>query len=87
MGILSRLRSKTQPVAPAAKEQAEQPSPGAVEEAKSHPNGWVYEIAGKYGPNDAVPPEVIRGAWKVDEDGKIVGDFIPNPNFKPPAKT
>jgi hypothetical protein len=53
-----------------------------VEEAKSRPNGWVYEIVGKYGPDDAVPPQAIRGAWKVDANGKIVGDFIPNPSFR-----
>jgi hypothetical protein len=63
-----------------------QPPPGAIAEAKrepNKPNGHVYEIEGNYGPEDAVPPEAIRGAWKVDEKGSIVGDFIPNPNFKP----
>ena len=32
------------------------PPPGATEEAKSKPNGWVYEIVGTFGPDDAVPP-------------------------------
>ena len=59
------------------------PAPEAKVEAKKHPNGWVYVIDGPYGPNDYVPPHAIVGAWKVDESGEIVGDFIPNPNRKP----
>ena len=31
----------------------------------------------------AVPPTAIRGGWKVDDEGHVVGDFIPNPNFRP----
>ena len=52
-------------------------------EAKQNPGGWVYAIEGDYGPNDGVPPEAVRGAWKVDDNGMIEGDFIPNPNFMP----
>jgi hypothetical protein len=55
----------------------------ASEEARRNPGGWVYKIEGNYGPDDAVPPEAIVGAWKVDEDGNITGDFIPNPNYRP----
>jgi hypothetical protein len=38
-------------------------SPELVSEAQRFPGGWVYEIEGEFGPNDAVPPEAIRGAW------------------------
>lgn len=34
-------------------------------------------------PDGAVPPERIRGAWKVN--GAIEGEFIPNPNYRPPG--
>jgi hypothetical protein len=54
---------------------------GLIEEAKKRPGGWVYEIVGSFGPDDGVPPSAIRGAWKVDDRGEIVGEFIPNPNF------
>ncbi len=54
---------------------------GEVEEAVHHPNGWVYRIQGVFGPKDAVPPEAIVGAWKVDGEGKIVGEFVPNAKF------
>lgn len=59
-------------------------------EAKSHPNGWVYAIAGDYGADEAVPPQAIQGAWKVDANGNLTGEFKSNPNFDPayrkPAK-
>jgi hypothetical protein len=60
-------------------------SPALIAEAKKRPGGWVYEIVGDYGPDDEVPPTAIRGAWKVDDDGQIVGDFLHNPVFEPPA--
>lgn len=59
------------------------PPPGAIEEAKRTPNGYVYQIDGDFGPDESVPPERIMGAWEVDEKGNIVGAFVPNPNFKP----
>jgi hypothetical protein len=59
-----------------------QPPPSAQAEAKRHPNGFVYQIDGNFGPDDAVPPDRIVGAWKVDANGKIVGEFLPNPNYK-----
>ena len=49
--------------------------------AKINPGGHVYVIEGVDDAMGAVPPEKIRGAWKVDESGEIVGDFLPNPNF------
>jgi hypothetical protein len=48
---------------------------------QGEPGTWLYEIVGDYGPDDAVPPTAIRGAWPVDESGRPVGAFIPNPNF------
>ncbi len=58
------------------------PRPEAVEQAKRHQNGWVDQIEGKFGPDDAVPPQAIAGAWKVDGRGQIVGQYVPNPNFQ-----
>ena len=59
--------------------------PALIAEAKTQPGGWVYEIVGDYGPDDGVPPSAIRGAWKVGDDGQIVGDFLPNPGFERPT--
>ncbi|HEY7022697.1 MAG TPA: hypothetical protein VH349_16390 [Ktedonobacterales bacterium] len=55
----------------------------AINEAQRHPNGWVYKIDGRFGPDDYVPPECIVGAWKVDANGEITGEFIENPNYRP----
>jgi hypothetical protein len=60
-----------------------EPSPEARAQARRHPNGWVYQIDGMFGSDDVVPPEAIVGAWKVDENGEIVGEFVPNPKYKP----
>lgn len=62
------------------------PSDKIVQEAKRNPNGWVYKIEGQYTPNEYVPPDAIVGAWKVDANGNIVGDFIPNPKYNPKQK-
>jgi hypothetical protein len=67
---------------PAAPEAAS-PCSGEIEEAKGTPGGWVYRIAGKFGPKDRVPPETIVGAWKVDAEGNISGDFIRNKTCDP----
>lgn len=60
------------------------PTPEMVLEAKKNPNGWVYVIAGNYGSKNAVPPDAIAGAWKVDSSGTIIsGSFQANPKYKP----
>jgi len=59
-----------------------QPTPAAIREALKQPNGWVYEIDGNYKATDAVPPDAIKGAWKVNEKGVIEGDYIPNKNYR-----
>ena len=55
------------------------PTAKAIAEARKCPDGHVFVIKGHYGPNAAIPPHAIKGAWKVDANGKIYGDFIPNP--------
>jgi hypothetical protein len=57
--------------------------PGLVAEAAKHPGGWVYEIAPGYDPAGRVPPEAIVGAWKVDDAGRLTGEYTPNPNHRP----
>ena len=60
-----------------------QDHPSAMtEEARKNPGGWVYEIDRAVGdPYGEVPPFAIKGAYKVDEAGQIVGDFEPNKNY------
>ena len=61
----------------------DKPSAQAIEEAKNHPNGFIYRVDGDYRENEHIPPEAIVGAWKVNESGEIDGEFIPNPNYDP----
>jgi hypothetical protein len=60
-----------------------EPLPGEHAEALNYPNGRVYRIAGQFNPDERVPPEAIVGAWKVDDTGRITGEFIANPNYDP----
>jgi hypothetical protein len=62
---------------------AVKPHPGELLEAMRTPGGWVYRIAGEFSPDERVPPEAIVGAWKVDETGSIVGEFIRNEKYDP----
>ncbi|MGZ3757657.1 MAG: hypothetical protein ACXVAY_19665 [Mucilaginibacter sp.] len=57
------------------------PSKEAIKEALKHPNGYVYAIDRAFDNSEEVPPQAIKGAWKVNEHGFIVGQFIPNPNY------
>jgi hypothetical protein len=57
------------------------PTKEAIEEAKNHPSGWVYEIVGQYDKDGDIPARAIKGAWKVNEKGIIEGEYIPNPDF------
>jgi hypothetical protein len=57
------------------------PPESVIERARTRPGTWIYEIVGEYSEDDAIPPEAIKGAWKVDEDGRLTGDYLPNENF------
>lgn len=63
--------------------QTPKPSEAEVAAAKCHPNGLIFRIAGPFGPRDAVPPEAIVGAWKVDARDEITGGFERNRRFDP----
>ncbi len=57
-------------------------SPALVAEARRVPGGWVYEIVGEFAPEQDVPPGAIKGAWKVDDNGVLTGEYVANPNFR-----
>jgi hypothetical protein len=50
-------------------------------EAKKHPNGWVYVLDNEFEGKERVPPEFIKGAFKVNQNGEIIGEFIANKNY------
>ena len=52
--------------------------------AKGNANGWIYKVDSRYAKKmGGIPFEGIIGWWKVDVLGKIVGDFMPNPEYRP----
>ncbi|MEU3607956.1 hypothetical protein AB0E83_21275 [Streptomyces sp. NPDC035033] len=60
--------------------------PALVAAAAENPGGSVAEIDPTYidDPNGYVPPEAIRGAWLVDGDGKLTGEYQENPRHGVP---
>jgi hypothetical protein len=58
-------------------------TPEVIEAARKNPNGWVYKIEGTFGPDEHVPPEAVVGAWKVDDQGNLTGEFLGNPKYAP----
>lgn len=60
------------------------PSERARSTARENRGTWVYEIDPAVGePDGEVPPHLIVGAWRSDAHGEIVGDFRPNPDYRP----
>jgi hypothetical protein len=43
--------------------------------ARDNLNGWVYKVDWPYPEDQHIPPEAIVGAFKVNEHGKLTGDF------------
>ncbi len=60
-----------------------EPTPEAIAQAKLNPGGWVLVVDHYDGPAEEVPRERVQGAWKVDADGIISGEFVPNPKYRP----
>lgn len=53
-----------------------------LQEAKNWPNGYVYRVDPAYDPDGEVPACAIEGAWPVDAQGDISGEFLPNPDYQ-----
>lgn len=58
-------------------------TPEMREAARTQPGGWVYAIDPTFDPNGHVPGWAVRGAYRVDNEGEIHGDFVPNPDYRP----
>ena len=51
--------------------------------ARQTPNGWLYVVDPAMEGAADVPGIAIAGAYRVDENGEIAGEFIPNPEYQP----
>jgi hypothetical protein len=63
-------------------EMIDKHSKALADQAKLNPDGWVYEIDWPYGDDEYVPPEAVKGAWKVDPQGQLTDEFQANPNYR-----
>jgi hypothetical protein len=64
-------------------EQKHEITDDVIKAARENPGGWVYKIEGQFCPQDHVPPEAVVGAWKVDDNGLLTGEFVSNPKYLP----
>jgi hypothetical protein len=51
------------------------------EAARQAGGGWLDEVVGNHRP--PVPLTAIKGAWRLDADGELTGEYIANPNYAP----
>ena len=53
------------------------------EHARVLPNSWLYVLDPAVDPGAEVPPELVVGAYPVDERGELEPDFQHNPAYRP----
>jgi len=51
------------------------------DQARRARGGWLDEVVGVHAPGVPVPVTAIRGFWRVDANGDLTGDYVPNPRF------
>ena len=43
--------------------------------------GWLDEVVGHHPSGLPAPPTAVRGSWRLDANGDLTGEFVPNPHF------
>jgi hypothetical protein len=61
----------------------DRPTEQEILAAINRPGGHVLRIHRSLDPQGEVPREAVIGAWRVDNRGRIFGDFIVNPDYDP----
>jgi hypothetical protein len=51
------------------------------EQARLAGGGWLDEVVGTHDPAHPVPMTAIKGAWRLDENGELTGEYIANPGY------
>lgn len=54
-------------------------SPEIREAARAAGGGWLDEVVGAHQP--PVPQRFIKGAWRLDANGELTGEYVPNPDY------
>lgn len=47
--------------------------------ARAAGGGWLDEVVGDHKP--PVPQSHIKGAWRLDANGELTGEYVPNPDY------
>ncbi len=56
--------------------------PEVIAQAREAGGGWYYEVVGDVDVEGGVPDEMVRGAWRIDEDGALTDEYVANPGFR-----
>jgi hypothetical protein len=54
------------------------------EAARQAGGGWLDEVVG--GHQQPVPTSAIKGAWKLDPNGELTGEYVSNPDYRRPQR-
>jgi hypothetical protein len=57
-------------------------SPEIRAAAQAAGGGWLDEVVGEHKP--PVPHSFIKGAWRLDANGDLTGEYVPNPEYGRP---
>jgi hypothetical protein len=49
------------------------------EAARQAGGGWLYAVVGTH--QGMPPPRYIKGAWRLDGNGELTGEYIANENY------
>ncbi len=61
----------------------DRPTEAEMAAAVWRPNSYLPRIVASLDPGGEVPREAVIGLWRVNGSGRIVGEFIVNPDYDP----
>jgi hypothetical protein len=51
------------------------------DQARRAGGGWLDEVVGEHPSGGPIPLTAIKGSWRLDADGVMTGEYVPNPLF------
>ena len=51
------------------------------DQARLAGGGWLDEVVGHHPPSTPVPLTAVKGSWRLDANGDLTGEFVPNPHY------
>jgi hypothetical protein len=58
--------------------------PAIREAARQAGGGWLDEVVGRHA--EPVPMTAVRGAWRLDAQGELTGEYVANPSYRRPSR-